>query len=781
MHEREQHVEGIDDAFRRLQSFELPSILVTQGMLLLKVSLKSSVKIRLWIDPEKFEFLYKKVSKNSYHTFMIDDIRAVTPRNLASHYREELNFSKDLEKRWVSITYYNQSKNKLKTLHLVSDTSHDCRRLLYVLGGFQRLKEDVSAHFLVDLKDLDEVQKSLIADKFDTPEKMPKHELTFPEVHRYCKRLNINIEVNQIKEVYERVQVVGKDSIDFRGFKEFVSLLTYRSDIPPIYQAIKGCSKSFTYECFSRFVTEIQKENWDQSKILNLFSRFCDRDASGWAEDNFKSFLASKFCTPSEEEFLDSSYFSHPLNEYFIMSSHNTYLTGRQIAGDSSVEGYVRALRRGCRCIEIDIWNNPQDVDADPIVNHGRTFSNGISLTNVLRTIRGLAFSSTLLPLILSLEVHCSYLSQLKVTKALTEILGDLLLVTPLQNKDSLPSPDELQNRILLKVKQTHVPSAADEYGFNSTSTTTATSQSEGGESTSSSVKSSMKLRRTLTQRVYSALSDLAIYCQGIKFRNFSLPESKLFNHCFSLSEKTANQMMKEPSKAKALRKHNRKYFMRVYPSKVRLMSSNFLPLSYWSHGVQMVATNWQTYDSGQQMNEAFFDKVQGRGFILKPLELRENPIKSKNLIKDAYSKSPLKKYKFSIRLVSAQQLPKFTDDEFINPFAVLEIIGGQNLEWDESSTVGSSRIFPANGFNPTWNENYTGSFCTIDELVFLRITVYFSNSATRIGNPKAIALMMSHFFDIKQGYRYLPLKDFSGEKLLNSTLFLKICYERVD
>ncbi|RLV89894.1 1-phosphatidylinositol 45-bisphosphate phosphodiesterase 1 [Spathaspora sp. JA1] len=803
----QEEIELDPELSKSIGHIKIPPSFIKEGLPLLKISHKSKKRILFYIDSANFKLNWRVVSNSAspspghrlsisgsssrIYEFTLDDIKSIYMGLEAGSYREEFHVSKEFEQKWITIIYFNQKKNNLKTLHLIADTNHDFKKLSLVLQSLRNLRDQLAKQFLIDFDDLNITQKRLILDKaLVVPDeqgeiKQVREFLSFNDILKYTKRLNISVNRKHLESIFNEVSKQETNScnfeqgLNFEQFKMFVSKLKKRDDIIEIWNSVCQ-SEVMDFECFVKFITTTQHETYPEEMLIKIYNLFSVDDY--WIPESLNNFLLSKFSKPIHH-IQTPDYFNHPLTDYFISSSHNTYLIGRQVVGDSSVEGYIRALQRGCRSIEIDVWDGPNtesndsisSLESEPIVNHGRTFTTPIRFDNVIRTIKKFAFITTPLPLILSLEINCSASNQLKVVNILKEILGDSMIQTPIDNTNTIPSPAKLKHKFLIKSKKTsafHNLVAMEDGSY----TTSTTSISEDG-----STKSNSFIRRKPTfTKIIDELSELGVYIQGIKYKNFSLPESKTFNHCFSLNEKSINVMIKDNDKKIALDKHNGKYFMRVYPAKMRLKSSNFIPLNYWEHGVQMVATNWQTYDLGQQLNEALFEGVvDHKGYVLKPAALRAPQLRSTKRLRLFKQPNP-KTIKFAIDIISAHQLPKPKDD-IINPFITFEIIGANTIQWDSSEMEnGRTRVIFENGFNPIWKHKFTGVLtCSEYDFVFLKFTI--NSSGTEDSEPSSpIGISVVRMCYLKQGYRYLPINDVFGEQLVYSSLFIKIVYSSV-
>lgn len=617
--------------------------------------------------------------------------------------------------------------------------------------------------------------------------------LNFEECLTLLNQLNVSMDRKDAKRLFDesnfrKVKIDGEDALDPEEFVHFYRALLQRPEIEELMKSY-SVSKStiLDVEELQNFLRKEQKMHLTLAECRHVINKFEPEEGTLLGYMSLKGF--EEMLLSVDHDIFNKKHriiyqdMNHPLSHYYIASSHNTYLLEGQIIGESSIEGYISALKRGCRCLELDTWDGP---DCEPIIFHGYTFTTRIFFRDVLEAIKQYAFRASQYPVILSIENHCSIPQQKKMAYHLVTILGDYLYRDSISAEEtSLPSPEKLARKIIIKAKklgfldekeirrgqewldqeqqlleqeQQELEQDHLQYSFRYNET------NHKGNSPDSPPPVQEIPQAAPSRRVAKDLSDLVNYCEPVHFSSFEESEQNWkFHNMSSFSETDALDLTL--SEGKKFMNHNSLFLSRIYPKGMRTDSSNYNPVPLWNVGCQIVALNYQTMDEPMFLNEAKFAQNGKCGYILKPKFLydkRENY--DPNCIPDPKYKKILR-----IRVISGQQLPKpgqSLEGEVVDPYVCIKVYGHP---LDEKKL--KTRYIDNNGFNPFWNETLVFRLHQ-PELAMLRIVVKDHNTA---GKNETLGQFFLPFTSITEGYRHIHLEDTQGQPLVLATLFVHV------
>ncbi|CAL8139538.1 unnamed protein product [Orchesella dallaii] len=658
--------------------------------------------------------------------------------------------------------------------------------------------------------------------------------LSLAETMKLLKNLNIRMDEDDANKLFHEAntrKASGKNPppevLDEEEFVAFYFKLLRRPEIQDLFDKY-ATNGSLTASKLCQFLREEQGEDpktttdEECNNLIKIYEKSGElRNKGEMSLTAFVKMLLSPRC-----DIFDNRHktvyqdMTQPLSHYWIASSHNTYLVGNQLSGASSVEGYVDALKRGCRCVELDCWDGEND---EPIVYHGYTLTTKILFKEILSdAIKPYAFLASRFPVILSLENHCSEPYQRKMAEYLKNILGDMLyVVDPDEDMEFLPSPEKLQGKVLVKAKKRSakpVPPPRRKSSSSGVVTTEKEIDSIDGDSAdirtlntipTPSVNTAQGVDDGLLQSptyangppkasmeslddsddsdpdesidyidgtgssvrkkgVTTELSSLVNLIQAVHFHSFddSMQSGKAY-HMSSFAEAKALRLIE--IQASQFVDYNKRQLSRIYPAGSRTSSSNFDPIDFWNVGCQIVALNYQTEDASNFYNFAKFYENGSCGYVLKP-EILRNP---KTKFHPKGSMNEKKGVMVKVEVISGQHIPKAPgSSEVVDPYTEIKVLG---IPADRSKQT--TKVVPNNGFNPVWEQSYSFRvYCPEVAMLYFRVKDH-----SQSGSDMPLGHCAVPFSSITTGYRHVHLSSLKGVALTPASLFIHITVKNVD
>jgi len=666
------------------------------------------------------------------------------------------NFNKDAA---FSIIF--KSATNIRELDLVAETVET-----------KEIWVDVLKHMIGTLQSISNQRtyEFYLKTQFKNADKNSSKYLSFEEVKGLCKSLNIKVDKEQLQEAFNHADTkkdislkkeeFAKQVLNEDEFVDFYYSLMRRPEIDEIFDKyIQGDQdkERMSLKSFQNFMKMEQKQNMTSDECREIIKAFESSDIKlSFSKQGFTHFLmfndSMEVVSPDTKTKVVREKMHNPLAHYWIASSHNTYLIGNQVTGDSSVDAYINALKEGCRCVELDCWDGE---NGEPIIYHGHTLTSKILFRDVVEACKKYAFESSDYPVIFSIENHCSVEQQDKMAEHLTKILDSLLYCKPIGEEELiLPSPESLRGKILIKAKRLPEDATDDDDDVDA--------DDAEDERDDAKKKKPPKLSKKL--------SDLVNYIHSVHFDGFDNDKAR-FYHMSSFGESKTKRFLSE--KGAEFVKYNTSQISRVYPGAKRQDSSNLKIMEPWSAGCQIVALNYQTNDRQNLLNRAMFRGNGGCGYILKPRYLREAALSFSPSTTSGLERAEFPCLHLTVEILSGQHIPRPNNSEggeVIDPYVEVRIRGHQE-DFERPSNQHVTKHVHNNGFSPSWRETFE-FWLTAPELAFLDIKVKDHSKSNKDHHLGSFAARVQ---DIQEGYRRAYLEDYAGKQLKPASLFLRI------
>ncbi|XP_065332409.1 1-phosphatidylinositol 4,5-bisphosphate phosphodiesterase-like [Cloeon dipterum] len=590
------------------------------------------------------------------------------------------------------------------------------------------------------------------------------------------------------------------EEFTFDKFYALYHKICPRNDIDELFQMITRGKDFVTLQQLVTFMNEKQRDPRLNEILYPLYSeKRCTEIINDYennedlkkelkiSRDGMINYLMSDENAPVFLDRLDMYMdMDQPLAHYYVNSSHNTYLSGRQFGGKSTAEMYRQTLLAGCRCVELDCWDGKGE-DEEPIITHGKAMCTDISYKEAIIAIRDCAFVTSDYPIILSFENHCCKSQQYKMAKYCDEIFGDLLLKEampgyPLEPGCPLPPPSAMKRKILIKNKRmkpdqekaemelflkgqlvldneekedaSAVAPPKDQLPDPNEPAAEGAPGAEGGPE-----GAAMPAHTGSTTNVHPWLSSMVNYAQPVKFQGFDAAIKKNIHHNMSSFAENAGMNFIKTNGIDFVN-YNKRQISRIYPKGARVDSSNYMPQVFWNAGCQLVSLNFQTPDLPMQLNQGKFEYNGNCGYLLKP-EFMRRVDRSFDPFAET-SVDGVIAAQCSVQVIAGQ----FLSDKKVGTYVEVDMYG---LPADTIRKEFRTRLVPLNGLNPVYNEDpFLFRKIVMPDLAVLRFGVFDENG-------KLLGQRILPLDGLQAGYRHISLRTEGNFPMALPMLFCNI------